>query len=973
MMTRLSHCVLVLCCLVGCGSTSARKTSDAESEVAGSSPTETDSAGSSNGSEAVAGREDASERGAGGSGTAGEPERGEARPGTAGVTGGVEARPGTAGASPTGEAGPPTGGTSEGGSPGSGGSAEEAGTTGQGGAPSSSGTTPRDGIWIGGAIESFKLDAFSFLMEADGSAVSDVRASHAMCPLQGVVAQGVIFDPTACSYGPAGIACQSGTYGLSITFVSDRCADAVFSYATQNATCGRTVQGTTTQRVCWVEEPCTLVGALSLSADPSDIDAGTTSAVTARLGARYPAACPAGVDGVSVLFALDDGDLTGSSVTPGEVTAEDGEARTELTAGAHTGTARVRATVTDATGFTHTASATVSVARPPCEPFTPEWPQADPEYTIDAGESAELTVFVRDPYVTDCSQDPIVTFELVDPSETGSSIESDTVQTVDGQATVRVNAGSVLGTFEIIARVTNSFGEELSSSCSVGVREHPCAIDAVEVTLEPSTAYFGQETEATVVLVQRDDCSEPLPDLTATLKLTDASGTGTTAPATLELSEGEGSATLMAGYVAGTVNVVVSIDGTRLEHLTDSAKLTVRRDPCDPDGIYLTMPTETTLGTSAEVSLSASAYGSCSAMADVVASVTLDDPDGTGCQLSTETATLTASKGAVALEDCQDGGTVSVTASITDSLGESYEATKTIRVAPIITRVEGLSLGKVRLSGDFLYGVGSGALRVVDVSNRTAPDPIGEVTLSSNARGAPRIAGTRAYVAAGADGLHIVDITTPESPALLGTLVTAGNVSDAVQIGSYVYAAAGEQGLLVVDVSDPSLPTVAVALDFPDAYPWAGTIAIAANGSQVQLVDDGTFYVVDVSSPTTPTVTGALDGISASCILPFPGYSVTGRNTGTSTLHVLDTSTATPSELGSIANLEAYELMAVGDDIFAVDMASRSIHVIDVAVLSAPRKDRSIWHGIAATSLAVTGDGYGYLPYGSVLSVLRID
>ena len=72
--------------------------------------------------------------------------------------------------------------------------------------------------------------------------------------------------------------------------------------------------------------------------------------------------------------------------------------------------------------------------------------------------------------------------------------------------------------------------------------------------------------------------------------------------------------------------------------------------------------------------------------------------------------------------------------------------------------------------------------------------------------------GPHAYVAAGAAGLQVYDVSDPGAPALLGTRDTRGIASDVAVAGDYAYVADGAAGIEVVDVSDPAAPRLVANL-----------------------------------------------------------------------------------------------------------------------------------------------------------------
>jgi hypothetical protein len=115
--------------------------------------------------------------------------------------------------------------------------------------------------------------------------------------------------------------------------------------------------------------------------------------------------------------------------------------------------------------------------------------------------------------------------------------------------------------------------------------------------------------------------------------------------------------------------------------------------------------------------------------------------------------------------------------------------------------------------------------------------------------------GGYAYVAAGADGLHVVDVLDPGQPVRLATLDTPGNANDVRVDGMHAYLADGAAGLVVVDVSDPTAPFIAGVADTPGV----ATDLVVAGG--VVFVADGGAGVtsVDVSDPAAPAVLDTLD------------------------------------------------------------------------------------------------------------------
>ena len=144
----------------------------------------------------------------------------------------------------------------------------------------------------------------------------------------------------------------------------------------------------------------------------------------------------------------------------------------------------------------------------------------------------------------------------------------------------------------------------------------------------------------------------------------------------------------------------------------------------------------------------------------------------------------------------------------------------------------------VDVAGNFAYvAAGAAGLQVVDVSDRRAPRIIGSLNTAGNANDV-RVVGNRVYVAAGAAGLLIIDVTNPASPTLLGGLDTAGEANDVVVVGNLAYVADGPAGLQIVDVTDPVTPHLLGTLDTPDTargVDVSGNLAVVADGSSLQI------------------------------------------------------------------------------------------------------------------------------------------
>ncbi len=121
--------------------------------------------------------------------------------------------------------------------------------------------------------------------------------------------------------------------------------------------------------------------------------------------------------------------------------------------------------------------------------------------------------------------------------------------------------------------------------------------------------------------------------------------------------------------------------------------------------------------------------------------------------------------------------------------------------------------------------------------------------------------GNFAYVASGAAGLHIVDISIPSLPILVGTINTPGNANDVKVVNNRAYVADGNQ-LLIVDISNPSLPEILGSATTP-----AINFDLFVSGTKAYVVDSLGLSIYSVVDSANPVQLGRIN---------YPAGSLTG-------------------------------------------------------------------------------------------------
>ena len=237
----------------------------------------------------------------------------------------------------------------------------------------------------------------------------------------------------------------------------------------------------------------------------------------------------------------------------------------------------------------------------------------------------------------------------------------------------------------------------------------------------------------------------------------------------------------------------------------------------------------------------------------------------------------------------------------------------------------------VDVSGNFAFvAAGASGLQVVNVStDRMQPSVVSSLAIPGNANDVA-LAGNIAYLAMGSSGLAAVDITNPLTPKLLGTVNTGGNALDVAPRGTTVYVANGNS-LVLVDVTSPSAMTIIKSLPLPGTV-WGVDVdvdrhlaAVAAGGSGLILVD--------VTTPTAPVVLGSVitgdareTAIRGSFVLVADqANSMTSVNISTLASPVVASRTAL-SLGGRLNDIKLSGNFALGADVFFVN----GIPIVDI-------------------------------------------
>jgi hypothetical protein len=214
----------------------------------------------------------------------------------------------------------------------------------------------------------------------------------------------------------------------------------------------------------------------------------------------------------------------------------------------------------------------------------------------------------------------------------------------------------------------------------------------------------------------------------------------------------------------------------------------------------------------------------------------------------------------------------------------------------------------IAVSENHIFVSSSEGLLVFNISYPTVIVPAGNYSTTTSSKVV--VSGNYAYVADGANGLSIVDISNPSALQLTGSYDNAFFARSVTVSDNHIYIAAYKDGLLVTDISDPNDPEIIGSCDFDGS---ASDIAISGDHAYVTSYDDG-LVVFDISEPSEPKLIGSCypSGIIGSG--HFSAVTVSGNTAYVASsfygLYAIDISTPSSPRI-----MDNYRCYAYGVDI----------------------------------------------------------
>jgi len=156
----------------------------------------------------------------------------------------------------------------------------------------------------------------------------------------------------------------------------------------------------------------------------------------------------------------------------------------------------------------------------------------------------------------------------------------------------------------------------------------------------------------------------------------------------------------------------------------------------------------------------------------------------------------------------------------------------------------------VTIGGHYAYVMANSGLVIVDLDDPLLPKAVAKIPLISGRASALQF---RYLFVTDSDGLKVVDVTHPESPALVpDMLVPMQNAHRIYVARTYAYVAAGEQGLAIVDIWKAARPKLVEFYDAEGQITDTRDVVVAStNASLFAYLADGTggLKVLQLTSP----------------------------------------------------------------------------------------------------------------------------
>ncbi len=244
-----------------------------------------------------------------------------------------------------------------------------------------------------------------------------------------------------------------------------------------------------------------------------------------------------------------------------------------------------------------------------------------------------------------------------------------------------------------------------------------------------------------------------------------------------------------------------------------------------------------------------------------------------------------------------------------------------------------------------------------DISNPASPS-VGNAAILTDACTGVAVAGNRAYVTAGTDGLHVFDLA-PATPAAITNRVTTGWFHDVSVDGDICAVAALDDGCLIYDITNPDSPLLSTTEVFGTS--WVGAVQVV--GARVYVGAGTRLRFLDITNPAAPVSGASISAGSWILSLAVVGDLCAVASDG-SGVSLYDVSGGAPVLQSSILAVTRAHSVAVDGNTLFIAGADSGLHLYDITDPTAPEPRGTLSTASAAYHVIVSGT-HAYLSFGS--------
>jgi alpha-tubulin suppressor-like RCC1 family protein len=268
------------------------------------------------------------------------------------------------------------------------------------------------------------------------------------------------------------------------------------------------------------------------------------------------------------------------------------------------------------------------------------------------------------------------------------------------------------------------------------------------------------------------------------------------------------------------------------------------------------------------------------------------------------------------------------------------------------------------IAGGYLYLATGMDLRVLDLG-----DPVQPVLVGANGLGAGatsvRTLGNHCYLAVG-NRLEVLDISNPAQPRGVGGYDAPGAMADLAVADRYVFVAAGAAGLPILDLSDPANPAL-VSVGSRETGGPAEALAVVGNYAYLADGYSG-LQVIDLAGTNGLVRVGQVQTTNSACAVHVVGNcAYVGTSLG---LEIMDVST--PESPVRVVSLDLWQkvedIQVVGNLAY---LAAGSLVLIDVSTPTAPQLVTN-WAGLYSARAVQVAGQFAYVAASWSLAVVDV-